>query len=322
MLNPRIVVVIVSVGLMALGVGVVSGQPYPNKPIRVVTSAPAGNTDLSARVVAQGLAASMGQPTIVENRTASAYYPGEVVAKAPADGYTLLFQSDFFWIGPLLKKAPPPYDPVKDFSPITLVATSPQVLALHPSVPAKTVKELIAVAKARPGQINYASTGVGSGNHLAAELFNYLAGVKTVHVPYTASAFLLSDLLSGQVQMRIGSGSLVMPHAKTGKLRVLAVTTAQPTELFPGMPTIAESLPGFEYGTTLIMFAPAKTPSSIIAKLNQEIQRVLKQPDVKEKLFNEGTGIIGGSPAQAVTLIKNTRDLTAKVMKSAGIIPD
>ena len=245
--------------------------------------------------------------------------PGLIVSKAAADGYTLLFQSDFFWIGHLFKKAPEPYDPVRDFVPITIVANSPQVIAMHPSVPATTVKELIAQAKARPGQLNYASTGVGTGNHLAGALFCFLAQVNMVHVPYTTAGALLADLLSGQVQMRIGSGSLVMPHVKTGKLRALAVTTSKPTELFPGLPTVAETLPGFQYGTTLIMFAPAKTPSAIISRLNRELLRVLGQTEVKEQFFRGGTGIVGSSPAQAATEIKTTIDLTAKIITFAGI---
>ena len=209
-----------SVSLLVLSAGAVSAQNYPNKPIRIVTATPGGSGDFVARLIAQGISSPLGQNIVVENR--ATIMSGELVSKAPPDGYTLLVIGGLFWIGPLLQKIP--YDPVRDFSPIALLVNTPNILVVHESVAAKSVKELIDLAKARPGALNYASAGAGSSPHLAAELFKAMAGVNLVEIPYKGNAAGLNDLIGGQVQVMFPSAATVTPHVKSGRLRALAVT--------------------------------------------------------------------------------------------------
>ena len=235
------------VARMALGgfalcaVGLVSGQNYPTRPIRVITAGVGGGNDVSARLVAQGLSASIGQQVIVENR-ASGIITAEAVAKAAPDGYTVLVYGSTIWTTPLLQSTP--YDPVRDFAPITMVASSPHVIVVHPSLPVKTVKELIALAKAKPGQLNDASLGTGTSTHLGAELFKSMAGVNIVRIPYKAAASQIGDLLGGQVQLTFSTTGAAMPLVKVGRLRALAVTSSKPSAMTPGLPTVAVTVPG------------------------------------------------------------------------------
>ena len=317
----RIVAGILWVGLMLLCTGGASGQAYPNKTIRMVTTGGGGGNDFGARLIAQGLTLPLGQQIIVDNRAGSGFVPGDTVSKAPPDGYTLDFVSSTHYLQPLLQKAP--YDPVKDFSPITMVTQAPQIVVVHSAVAANSIKELIALAKAKPGVLNFMSTGAGSTNHLAGELFNTMAGVKMVHVPYKSAGTAITDLLSGEVQIRFGTGSAVEPFVKAGKLRSLAVTSLQPSALFPGLPTVAASgVPGYEMVTMLGVLAPAKTPAAIINRLHQEIVRVINRPDVKEKFFNVGAEVVGSSPAQFSTYVKSYASMWAKVIKDANIHSD
>lgn len=317
MLIPRSLVWIFSFGLMVLGADVVSGQDYPNKSIRIVTAVPGGTGDVAARLIARGLSGSFGQHVIVDNRP-SGVIPAEIVAKAPPDGYTLLFYTTALWILPLLQKAP--YDPVRDFSPITLATNSPNILIVHPSVAANSVMELIALAKARPGELNYGSSGVGSSARIAAELFKAMAGVNFMHVPYKGSGLVIIALLGNEVQVNFAPAAAVAPHIKSGKVRALAVTSAQPSALFPGLPTVAASgLPGYEIVNRAGILAPAKTPAAIINQLNQEIVRFLNQAEVKEKFFGIGLEAAPGSPEQFAAQIKSEMTLTSKVIKDAGI---
>ena len=301
---------------MVLAAGIASGQDYPNKPIRMLTQAVGSTNDYIARIMAQGLIDRLGQQIIVDNRPVITSL-AQLVANSPPDGYTLLSAGSPVWTLPLLQKAP--YDPLKDFAPVSLMARSLNVLVVHPSLPANSVKELIALAKARPGVFNYASGGTGGTGHLTGELFKSMAGVNIVHVPYKGGAAAISDLLAGQVQMTFDSPSTVMPLAKAGKLRVLAVTSAAPTELVPGLPTVAASLPGFESVTTFGMFAPAKTPMVVVRRLNQEIDRVLKTADVKEKFLGRGIEVAYSSPEQFAALIRSDSAMMGKVIKDAGI---
>ena len=234
-----------------------------------------------------------------------------------SDGYTLVSAGSPIWTLPLLQKMP--YDPLRDFAPVSLMARSLNVLVVHPSLPVNSVKELIALAKAKPGALNYASGGTGGTGHLTGELFKSMAGVNIVHVPYKGAAAAISDLLAGQVQMTFDSPSTVMPLAKAGKLRALAVTSAEPTELVPGLPAVAAFLPGFESVITFGMFAPAKTPAAIIKRLNQEIDRILKTADVKEKFFGRGMEVVHSSPEQFAAIIKSDLAMMGKVIKDAGI---
>lgn len=302
--------------LMVLGVGVASGQDFPNKLIRIVSTEAGGGADSNARPIAQKLAGNLGQQVIVENR------PGvtaaESVAKAPPDGYTLLVNGSSFWIGPLLQKAP--YDPVSDFAPITLATTSPLLLVVHPSLRVKSVKELIALAKSKPGELNYGSSPAGSSAHLAAELFKSTAGVNIVRVPYKGGGPAVIDLVGGQVQLMFSVAGLVTPHVKSGRLRALGVTSAQPSALFPDLPTVAASgLSGYESVNRFAVLAPAKTPTVLINRLNQEIVRVLNSPDVKEKFLYAGVETVGSSPEQLAAAIKSEMATVGKVIKDAGI---
>ena len=320
MLLLRCVVSILSVGLTILGAGTVSGQDFPNKPIRIVTAGAGGGSDFTARLIAQGISAPLGQPVLVDNR-GGGIIQGEFLSKSPPDGYGLTVTGNSFWIGPLLQKTP--YDVVKDFAPISLISREVMVIAVHPSLPVKSVKELIALAKARPGALNYSSATLGSPQHLGAELFKSLAGVNIVNVPYKGGAPAITAVVSGEVQMSLIDSGAVAPHVKSGRLRALAVTSADPSALAAGLPTVAASgLPGYEATSMTAMFAPGKTPAAIINRLNQEIVRVLNLPDVKEKFLNAGAEIVASLPEQAAATLKSDIAKWSKVIKDAGIKAD
>ena len=320
MLIPRSVVGILSVSMMVLGTGVVSAQEYPSKPIRIVTTAPGGGGDFTSRVIAEGISGPLGQPVIVDNR-ATGLVASDFVAKAPPDGYTLTVAGGAFWIFPLLQKAP--YDVVRDFSPISLLVREVNVVVVVPSLPVNSIKELIALAKKKPGALNYASTGVGGTDNLAAELFKSMASVNIVHVPYKGTAPGIAGLLGGEVQMAITDSGNVAAHVKSGRLRALAVTAAEPSALVPGLPTVAASgLPGYEMVGMTSIFAPAKTPVAIIKRLNQEIVRVLNLPNVKERFFNIGVEVVGSSPEQLASTVDTEIAKDSKIIRDAGIKVD
>ena len=295
----------------------VCGQDYPNKPIRVVTGEPGGGSDFAARVLAQGLTTVLGKQVVVDSRAVLVVM--ETVARAPADGYTLLFYGSSVWLAPFLRNDVN-YDPVKDFSPITIAIRAPNVLAVHPSVAAASVGELIALARARPGVLNYASVGSGSTAHLAAELFKAMAGVDIVHIPYKGGAPAVNDLISGQVQLMFGTAGSVAAHIKSGRVRGIAVTSPQPSELFPGLPTVAASgLPDYQSGTLQGLFAPARTPAAIIRRLNQEAVGVLKKTEVREKLFGGGVEVVASAPEEFAATIKSEMLRMGQIIRSAGI---
>ncbi|MBI4189471.1 MAG: tripartite tricarboxylate transporter substrate binding protein [Betaproteobacteria bacterium] len=321
MLTIRFVVGMFPAGLMVLGAGGVFGQDYPNRPIRLVTTSPGGGLDFAARLFAPGLTRGLGQTVIIENR-GGGVTPIETVAKAPPDGYTLLFNSGSTWILPFLQTKAP-YDPVRDLAPITLVEIAPSVLVVHPSLPVKSVKELIALAKARPGELNYAAGSIGSSTHLSPELFKAMTGVDIVHIFYKSSGPALIDLIAGHVQVMFASPGGVEPHVKAGRVRALAVTTAAPSELLPGLPTVAASgLPGYESVVSHGMFAPAKTPQAIIQRLHRETVRVIHLPEVKERLLKSGVEPVGNSPEEFGAYIKSDMVKWGKVIKDAGIRAD
>jgi tripartite-type tricarboxylate transporter receptor subunit TctC len=304
-------------GLVACAAGLVFGQDYPVKPVRLVTSAVGGTTELIARLIAQGLSANLGQQVIVDNRP-TGIIPGDLVAKSPADGYTLLFHGSSLWIAPLMQEVP--YDPVRDFAPITLASSTPNVIVVHPSLPARSVKDLIALAKSRPAALDYASGATGSSSHLAAELFKAMAGVNIVRIPYKGQGPAILALLGGQVHMSFATTGSVTSHIKSGKLRALAITTARPSTLAPDLPTVAASgLPGYQSASNAGAFAPAGTSASIINRLNQEILRVLNTSNMKERLFNEGSEIIGSTPQEFAADLKGEMTRLGKVIKEAGI---
>jgi tripartite-type tricarboxylate transporter receptor subunit TctC len=296
-----------------------SSAAYPTKPIRILTAAAGGGVDFAARQIALGLAGPLGQPVVVENRGGSGIIPAEIVAKAPADGYTLLVAASAMWLAPFLQDAVP-FDPVSDFAPITLAVTAPNVLVVTRSLPVNSVRELIQLSKARPNQLNYATTGTGSSTHLAAELFNAMAGVAIVRVNYKATVQAMADLMSGQVQVMFANASSALPQVHAGRLKALAVSTAEPSALTPGLPTLAASgVPGYESASINAMFAPAKTPNAIISRLYQETARVLNTPEVKERFIASGVEAIASTPEELSAKVRLEMARMGKVIKQAGI---
>ena len=313
----RFVPHVVSIGLMLAYLSNATAQVYPNKPIRILANGPGSGVDYVARVVAQGLTNQFGLSVIVENRGGSIIV-AEVVAKAPPDGYTILL-SGTLWMNPLLQSNLS-WDPVRDFQPITLVIRQPNVLVVHPALPVKTVKELITLAKARPGELNYASAGSGGSPHLAAELFKSMAGVSILRIPDKSAGPAMNDLLGGQIQIMFGTGGIVDAHLASKRLRALGITSLQPSALFPGMPVLSASgVPGYEYETIYGIFAPAKTPAAIINRLNLEIVRFINDTEVKTRLLNVGIEPVGSSADELATRMKTEMVRMGKVIKDAGI---
>jgi tripartite-type tricarboxylate transporter receptor subunit TctC len=292
-------------------------QTFPTRPVRLLTGGAGGGNDIAARLIAEGLSARLGQQVIVENRP-SGFIPGETVAKAKPDGYTIVLSGRSHWMAPLsVDKAP--YDPLEDFAAITLPVTTPNVLAVHPSLPVKSVKDLIALAKARPGELNYGASGQGSGPHLAGALFNRMAGVKIVRINYRGMGAVYTDLMSGQVHIAFGSAPGVMPLVQAGRLRGIAVTSATPSPLAAGLPTIAATgLPGYDFTSPFGVFAPAGTPRAIVTRLNEEILRVLASADAKERFFKAGMEIVGSTPEELDKLVRTEVKELGSMMKEQG----
>ncbi|MBI1990809.1 MAG: tripartite tricarboxylate transporter substrate binding protein [Betaproteobacteria bacterium] len=295
-------------------------QTYPAKSIRIVVPfAPGGGADIIARILGQKMTDSWGQQVVVDNRAgASGNIGAEIVAKAAPDGHTLLMASSALAINPSVYRSVP-YDPIKDFAPITQPALLPNILVVHSSVPVKTVRDLIALAKSRPGQLAYASAGAGTGTHLAAEMFKLQAGVDMVHVPYKGGGAVISDLLGGQVALTFATLPSVMPYVKAGRLRALAMTTTKRWPGLPTVPTIAESgFPGFEISTWIGLLAPAGTPKDVVGKLHGEVTRILKLPDVRERFDSLGMEPVGDSPEQFAQYIRSELAKYAKVVRQSG----
>ena len=304
--------------LVCLGVGLagaVATQPYPAKPVRIVTVAPGSANDIVARLIAQELRPVLGQTVVVDNRGTIA---AEIVARAPADGYTLLLYGSAVWLSPFIRSNTP-YDPVKDFAPITLVASSPNIIVVHPSLPVKSVRELIALAKARPGDLNYAAGSLGAAPHLAAELFKSMAKLNIVRVSYKGTGGSLIGILSGEVELMFPTAGSVTPHIKSGKLRALAVTSLQPTALAPGLPLLAESLPGYESVSLNGMLAPGRTPDAVIRQINAEVAKVMTRADTKEKLIAVGTDAMATTPEEFAAVIQADMAKWGKLIREAGI---
>jgi len=318
MLMSRLIVGLFSIGLTVVGTEVVSGDDYPSKPIRVFGASVASTNDFAARLIAPDLSSRLGQQVIVENR------PGvitiDTVAKAPPDGYVLMMQGSNLWLSPFFDKVS--YDAVRDFSPVSLLAGSPNILVAHPSLPVRSVKELIAFVKVRPGEINYASGTTGSSSHLAAELFKAMAGVNIVRILYPVNSQRMTAVVGGEAALAFPGAVEALQHVKSGRLRALAITSAKPSALAPGLPTMAETLPGFESASLVALFAPAKTPSAIINRLNQEVVRILSRADVKEKFFNTGNEVVGSSPEELAGYIKSDMAKIGKLVKDTGVHAD
>jgi tripartite-type tricarboxylate transporter receptor subunit TctC len=304
--------------MVLLGMSAASGQDFPGKLIRLVTAEPGGSLDFQSRLIAPGLSGNLGQQVIVDNRP-SGVIIGEIVAKAPPDGYTVLFTGSSFWLAPLLHDQLS-WDPVKDFSPIAWVTISPNVLVVHPSLPVKSVKALIALAKSRPGQLDYASAATGTSSHLAAELFKAMAEINIVRIPYKGTGVALNDVIGGQVQMMFPAAGAIAPHVKSGRLRALGVTSLQPSALVPGLPTVASAgLPGYQSASVYGLFAPARTPVPILNRHNQAITRAIAQVDIKDKLLGSGVEPVGSSPEQFAAFVRSEIGKAGKIIKEAGI---
>lgn len=296
-------------------------QAYPNKPIRVIVPfPPGGSTDFLARIVGQKLTSAWGQQIIIDNKPGAGGTLGAAeAARAAPDGYTLLMGAVHHEIATSVY-AKLPYDFQKDFAPITVVAIVPNVLVVNPAIPANSVKELIAYAKANPGKLTYGSAGMGTAHHLIGEQFNMLAGVDILHVPYKGSSPAVADLVAGQVSIMYDTVASCLPHVKAGKLRTLAVATAKRSASLPDVPTIAEAaLPGFEVTTWFGFLAPAKTPPEIVNRLNAEIVKILAMPDVKERLLASGSEPVSSSPEELDAFVRSEISRWAKVIKAAGV---
>jgi tripartite-type tricarboxylate transporter receptor subunit TctC len=298
-----------------------AADEYPSRAVRIVVPfAPGGGTDVVGRILAQQLTQRLGQSFVVENRPAGSGIVGaEIVAKAPGDGYTLLFAfSSLSSSAKLISHLP--YDPVADFAPVVLATTSPLVMFLHPSVPAKDLREFIAYAKANPGKLNYGSSGPGSSPHLATELLMSMAGIRMTHIPYKGIAPVITAQLANEVQMSFTPIAVGMPHAKAGRLRALASGGLQRSVAIPEVPTIAESgLPGFEVIGWWGMLAPAKTPRAVVMLLNREVRAVLEVPEVKRNLVEQGMDPAGGPPEEFAALIRADMDKWGDVGKRLGV---
>ena len=297
---------------------------YPDRPIRIVVPYPPGGfNDTLARTVGAKLQAAWGQPVVVENRPGGATNIGiDGVAKAPPDGYSLVVLPFSFAVNPFIF-AKLPFDPQKDFAPITLAATTSNLLVVPAASPVNSVQELVALAKSKPATLTYASTGVGSSNHLSMEMFKQMAGVDITHVPYKGSAPAVADLIGGHVGTMFDNISNVLQHVQSGKLKVLGVTTPGRSALVPAVPTVAESgVPGYEVGVWFGFAAPAGTPRPIIDKLNAEIVKILHMPDVKEKFNLQGVESIGSTPEQFAAHLQAQRTVWSKVVREAGVRAD
>jgi tripartite-type tricarboxylate transporter receptor subunit TctC len=312
----------VVVGLAALFTTIgVEAQPFPNRPLRIIVGfAAGGSTDIIARLIAQKLNEALQQPVIVENRTgANGNIAAEATAKAPPDGYTMLMAANGLTINVSLYKKVA-YDPVKDFSPITQVAFIPNVLVVHPSLPVKSVKAFIALARDKPGKLTHGSSGTGSPGHLAGEVFKIMTQVKFLHVAYKSSAQALIDLLGGHLELAFPTTFVAMPHLKTGKLRPLGVTSLKRSKSLPETPTIDESgVRGYEVVGFYGMLAPAGVPQEIIARLNSEITKALRSADMQERLVRDGAEPVGNTPDEFGAYIERDVGKWAKVIETAGI---
>jgi tripartite-type tricarboxylate transporter receptor subunit TctC len=316
---PGLLVLALVVSLVPAGAAF--AQAYPIRAIRlVVPQSVGGSTDLVARPLARQLSAALQQPVIVENHPGAGSVIGtDVVAKAPPDGYTLLAVAASFSMGPSLN-AKLPFDPVRDFEPITLLCAFPNILVVHSSLPVKSVQELIAYAKVRPGQLNFGSSGMATGTHLSMELFKNMTGIEMVHVPYKGGAPSLTALLAGEVQVTLATISTALPHVKAGKLRALAVTTPQRSVAAPEVPTLAESgVPGYDYSSWIGLLAPAETPPAIVARLRTETARIVRTPEMRALLALGGAEPVGNSPEEFAALIGTEVGRWRKVVAAAGI---
>jgi tripartite-type tricarboxylate transporter receptor subunit TctC len=317
-----VVLQLAAAGILAVN-GIAHGQSYPAKPIRIIVPfAPGGLTDVMARVVGKTTSADLGQPVVIDNRAGAGGILGtELVAKSPGDGYTLLVTQSGITIIPSLR-IKPPFDPIKDFEPVAKISSYMLYVVAHPSTPARSIKELIALAKSKPGELTYGSSGTAGSMHLAGELFNYSTGVKMTHIPYKGEAPAVTELVGGQVAI-IFATNLALPHVKSQKLVALAVTGANRSPSLPNVPTVAESgVPGYEVSSWNALFAPAGTPPAIVNRLSSLVRQGLAQPESKAIMDAQGLDAAPSTPEELGQLVKSELAKWAKVIKAAGIKPE
>lgn len=306
--------------LLATLPGVATAQAYPHKPIRFIVPFGAGGPgDAIGRMIGRQLTESLGQPVVIDNRSGATTIIGtEIAAKSPPDGHTILLISTTHAVNPsLFQKLP--YDPIKDFAPVTLITTTPFMLGIHPSVAASSVSEFVAIARSKPGSLNYGSSGAGSSIHLTTELLKSAANIQMTHVPYKGSGPAFIDLIAGQIQMLFSSTVSSMPHVKSGKVRGLAITSLKRASALPEIPTIAESYPGFESSSWFGMLVPARTPKPVIDRLLADTRAALNSPNVNQALLSQGAEPGGQSPAEFGAYFQSEIKKWARVIKSAGI---
>jgi tripartite-type tricarboxylate transporter receptor subunit TctC len=302
--------------IMMVAAGALHAQNFPNRLIRVVTTEVGGASDLATRILAQALSVNLGQSAIVENRGIIGV---EIVSQATADGHVLLHYTSPLWVIPLFR-ANTPWDPLRDFVPIALTVNSPNLLAVHPSLPVKTVPQLVALAKARPSALNYATSSSGSGNHLAAELFKSMTGTKIERIAFKGAGAAVNAVMGGQIDLMFPTAGSVTQIIKQGRLRALAVTSLEPSAIVPGLPTMAQAgVPGYESQSRTALFAPAKTPPAVIARIHAEVTRALNQAEVRERLFAAGLEVIASTPQEAVAVIKSEMARMGKLIDDAGL---
>ena len=313
-----------TLALLIAAAGAAAAQGYPAKPVRVVVGFAAGSSsDVTMRILAPKLTEVWGQSVIVDNRPgAGGNIAAQFVAGAPPDGYTLLFPSASIAIAQSYYRKLP-YNAVTDLAPVALASSMPNLLCVNPSLPVKSVKELIALAKSRPGEILYSSSGAGSSDHMATELFSHMAGIRMTHVPYKGGPQALSEVISGEIAMVITGLPAALPQVKAGRVRAIAVTTVKRTPAVPGLPTVAEAgVPGYEHTLWNGMFAPAKTPAAIVSKVSDDLARAVRLPDVQERFAALGIEPVGNSPQQFDRFFRAEVEKWAKVVKATGLQAD
>ena len=292
-------------------------QTYPSRPVRILTAEPGGGSDIASRVLAPALTPRLGQQVIVENRVGGVIV-SEIAAKATADGHTMLVYSNALWLLPFMRDATP--YALTDFAPVSLLVSAPGLLVVHPGVPAQTPQELLSLVRAKPGALNYASGPLGATPHLAGELFKSMAGVDIVHIPFKGVGLALNDVIAGRVQIMFATTGSAMQHAKAGRLRALAVTSAQPTSLAPGVPTLAASgLPGYEIVTIFGAFVPARTPAAVTTRLHRDIVAALQSAELKERFTGINMEIAASTPAELSAAMRAEMDRLGKVIRERGI---
>jgi tripartite-type tricarboxylate transporter receptor subunit TctC len=300
-----------------------SAQSWPSRSVRIVVPfQPGGGTDIQGRLLAKKLTESMGQSFVVDNRSGAGGLIGaEIVAKAPPDGYALLFSSASLAVNATLVKKLP-FDPLKDLAPVSLLSSAPLVLVVHPSVPAKTVQELVALAKKHKGKLNAASNGSGTTSHLAIEMLKQAAGIDVVHVPYKGGGPAVTAMMAGEVELRFSGQLAVIPHVRSGRVRPLAIASSRKSTLLPDLPTLASLYPGFDADNWYAMFATGGTPKELVARLHAEIVRALQAADMREIIIKDGAEPVGSTPEELGAYFRRETEKYAKVIKAANIRPD